>query len=111
MSFAISGLRSAKRPSRPKADNPTLFERNRFITGVTNGFVTFDYRGWHQELFRQRLTPDDVTWACELVGGLTDRQWHDAFRAAGYEPALAERFIRQLQKLIAVGRRLTQSGS
>ena len=93
----------------PRRNDPSLFERNRFITDVTDGFVTFDYHGWHQELFQRRITPEDVAWACELVGGLSDRQWHDAFRAAGYEPAVADRFIGQLQQRIAAGRRLSQT--
>ena len=90
----------------PKRGDPSLFEHNAFITGVKDGFVEFDYHGFHQELFRRRITPDDVTWACELLAGLTDRQWHDAFRAADYEPAVADRFIRLLQQRIADGKQL-----
>ena len=95
----------------PRRGDPLLFARNGFISGVTDGFVTFDYHGWHQELFKRRVTPDDVAWACELVGGLTDRQWQDAFRAGGYDPELADRFISQLQQRIAAGKRLSQNGS
>jgi hypothetical protein len=91
----------------PRRSDPTLFERNAFITGVKDGFVEFDYHGLHQELVRHRITPGDVAWACELLAGLTDRQWHDAFRAGGYESALADRFIRDLQRRIAIGERLS----
>ena len=70
MSFAISEPRSAKPVAiAPRRNDPALFERNRFITGVTDGFVRFDYHGWHQELLQRRITPEDVAWACELVGG------------------------------------------
>ena len=91
----------------PKRSDPSLFERNGFIADVQDGFVRFDYHGFHQELVRHRITPDDVAWACELVAGLTDRQWHDAFRAGGYEPAIADRFIRRIQQRIENGQQLS----
>jgi hypothetical protein len=34
---------------------------------------------------------------------LTDAQWHDAFRAANYADADAERYIRKLKEKIADG--------
>jgi hypothetical protein len=95
----------------PKRGDPSLFERNGFITGVKNGFVEFDYHGFHQELVRHRITPEDVAWACDLVTGLTDRQWHDAFRAGGYEPAIADRFIHRIQQRIADGQQLSEKVS
>jgi hypothetical protein len=80
------------------------------MTGIKDGFVEFNYHGWHQELFRH-ISPDDVRWASELLAGLTDRQWSDAFRAGGYEPAVADRFIRRLHQKIADGRRVGDTGS
>lgn len=88
----------------PLRGNPDIFEREPFITGVKDGFVQFNYHGWHQELFK-RISPDDVVWASELLGQLSDRQWSDAFRAGGFEPAIADRFIRRLHQKIAEGRR------
>jgi hypothetical protein len=41
-----------------------------------------------------------------LLGRLSDRQWQDAFRAGGYEPDVAARFIRVLRHKLEVGRRL-----
>jgi hypothetical protein len=92
----------------PKRSDPRLFEHNRFIKGVKHGFVKFDYHGFHQELIRDRITPADVAWACELLAGLRDRQWHDAFRAGGYEPAIADRFIRRIQQKIEEGKQLSE---
>jgi hypothetical protein len=66
----------------------------------------FDYHGWHQELVRDRISRHDVWWASELLGSLTDRQWDDAFRAGGFEPAVAWKFIHTLHEKIAEGRRL-----
>jgi hypothetical protein len=92
----------------PQRGDPELFEREPFITGIKDGFVTFSYHGWHQELFR-RITPEDVVWASDLLGRLSDRQWADAFRAGGYRPALSSRFIARLHQKIAEGRRLRET--
>jgi hypothetical protein len=90
----------------PKIAAPDLFERNRFITGVKNGFVTFDYHGWHQELVRDRITTGDVRWAANLLSGLADSQWEAAFRAGGFDPQIANRYIRRLKEKIRDGRQL-----
>jgi hypothetical protein len=90
---------------KPKRGDPDLFERQAFITGVRNGFVEFDYHGWHQELLRGRITPQEVRWASDLMSGLSYAQWKDAFRAGGYEPAIADRFIRRMMAKIAEGLR------
>jgi len=91
----------------PKPNNPDVFERRPFIIGVRSGFVEFDYHAVHGSLVQQRITPDDVRWASHLVGRLTASQWNDAFRSAGYEPTVAERFIRRLQQKIREGAALT----
>jgi hypothetical protein len=49
------------------------------------------------------LEPADVRWICERLSALTDAQWHDAFRAGGYAPALAERFVRRMKQKIKEG--------
>ena len=55
-----------------------------------------------------RLTPDDVHWICDKLQRLTDKQWDDAFRAGGYNPQTAARFIKRfkqkIQEGLAVGR-------
>lgn len=85
-------------------NDPAVFERQPFIDGLSNGFVVFPYRGWHQELFRDRITPDDVGWAVRLLSQLTVAQWDDAFRAGGYDPAVAARFKAALQARLAQAR-------
>ena len=91
----------------PKRNDPEIFERNKFIESVHDGFVEFSYHGWHQELFKHRITPDDVRWASELLGKLSDEQWADAFRAGAYEPEVAQRFVKRLKQKIAEGRGLS----
>jgi hypothetical protein len=90
----------------PKRSDPDLFGRLPFIRKVEHGFVKLHYLGWHQELVEHRLTVGDVRWASELLSGLSERQWQDAFRAGGYEPATATRFIRRLHEKIEEGLRL-----
>lgn len=88
----------------PRKNHPESFERHPFILGVDGGFVRFAYNSWYRNLVRERITPDDVTWACNLLAQLSDRQWRDAFRAGGYEPEVADRFIRKLREKIEQGR-------
>ena len=90
----------------PHRNNPDLFDREAFVLGVKDGFVQFNYHGWHQELFR-RIKPGDVQFAIDLLQQLTDRQWHDAFRAGGYPQPTAERFIVRLHQRLDEARRLT----
>ena len=90
----------------PTPNNPAQFERKPFIVGVRNGFVDFGYHAVHSSLVRDRITPDDVRWASGLLSGLTNRQWHDIFRTAGYGAADAERFIRRVTEKIEEGTRI-----
>ncbi len=79
------------------------FEREPFITGTDGPFVRFAYRGRHQELIDHRLTPADVRWTCRRLQRLTDRQWHDAFRAAHYTDEQAARYVDRIRQKIAEG--------
>ena len=53
---------------------------------------------------KDRITPEDVAWVSGLLGRLSDTQWNDAFRAAGYEPENARRFIAKLKEKVDQGR-------
>jgi hypothetical protein len=95
----------------PTRNDPDLFDQQTFIDGVAKGFVSFRYRGWHKELIRDRLAPTDLAWAGRLLGGLSDRQWVDAFRAGGYSPGVADRFIRKLHVNVAQAQYLGAAAS
>jgi hypothetical protein len=95
----------------PKRNDPDIFERHKFISQLHPRYVEFSYHGFHQELYKDRITPGDVQWACDLVGRLTDRQWHDAFATAGYEPSVADRFIAALKTRIDEGRHIEAGAS
>jgi len=73
------------------------FEREPFTDGVRNGFVRFAFRGRHQELL-DHITVDDVKWTSARVLRISDAQWTDAFRAGGYDPPTAGRFLARIKQ-------------
>ena len=89
----------------PKRNDPDVFERQRFILGVHDGVVLFSNHTRFHDVIRG-LTTADVGWASELLSRLSDRQWHDAFRAGGYAPETADRFIRKIRINIAEAQRV-----
>jgi len=89
----------------PPRGDPDVFDKTGFITGVEGGFVRFDYSGRHKALF-EKIKPADVRWVCQRLSALSDAQLQDAFRAAGYPRATADRFIRRLRQKIAEGNQL-----
>jgi hypothetical protein len=96
----------------PRKNHIDSFERMPFILGVNgNGFVEFAYNGWYKNLTRDRITPEDVAWATNLLGQLSDQQMQDAFRAGGYEPDLAGRFIAKIREKIQQGNSLSQAAT
>jgi hypothetical protein len=82
------------------------FERQRFVLGVENGRVQFDYQARHRELL-QDITPADVAWICGILVTISDRQWDDAFRSAAYPKETADRYIGKLKSKIQEGLALT----
>lgn len=87
----------------PRKNHVESFEREPFILGVSNGHVEFAYSAWYRKYVEDRISPADVAWASGLLARLSDRQWHDAFRAGGYEPDVATRFIRTLKEKVQEG--------
>jgi hypothetical protein len=87
------------------------FERQGFIKGVSrDGYVRLDDTRWRHEKLYDQITPDDVRWTCERLSRLTPRQWREAFRAAHYDPLIAERFIHRLQEKVQMGLMLGGTG-
>lgn len=85
----------------PAKNDIDAFEKEPFIDGVENGFVKFAYQGWYKNLSNARITPDEARWAGDLLSRLSEKQWNDAFRAGGFEPGVAARFIAALRAKIA----------
>ena len=90
----------------PRGD-PKVFEETPFIKGMVGQRVRFDYRGRHGRLVDE-MTIADVRWICEKLHRLTDTQWDEAFRAGGYAPEVANRFIRRFKQKIEEGLALGQ---
>jgi len=84
----------------PRGNDAELFERSPFILAFKNGVVEFANRSGYQSLFQEQLTADDTIWAGRLLARLSPRQWQDAFRAGGYTPEAAERFIKKIRSNI-----------
>ena len=87
-------------------NDPELYEKQPFITGIVDGFVEFDYARKERMLTEGRITPAEVAWASNLLARLSDRQWSDAFRAGGYPPDVAARFIKKIRQNIAQGQQI-----
>jgi hypothetical protein len=93
------------RISSPR-NNVDAFADTKFITGINGKYVDFDFHALHGELVRNRITPEDVVWATNLMGKLSERQWQDAFRAGGYDATTAGRFITILRSRVVEGQHL-----
>lgn len=90
----------------PRRGDPVVFERTPFLLGVRDGFARFNYHGRHQELV-QRIRPADLRWMAQLLSRLSDKQWRDAFAAAGYGPTATETFITRIKQKMAEARSLS----
>jgi hypothetical protein len=78
------------------------FEQQGFIKSVAGDRVEFDYSGIYQPIV-DTVTPADVVWTCRLLSQISDEQWNDIFRAGGYAPDIASRYIAKLKSKIAEG--------
>jgi hypothetical protein len=82
------------------------FESQRLLRGVDGNDLEFDYRGIHKPLL-DSVSAGDVLWTCQLLSRITDSQWDDAFRAAGYADHQRRRYVMKIKAKIAEGLRLT----
>lgn len=78
------------------------FESQGFIKQAAGGQVEFDYNGIYGEVVKT-VTAADVVWTSRLLARLSDEQWSDAFRAAGYPPAETARYVAKLKSKVAEG--------
>jgi hypothetical protein len=111
----IGGLGS-KRSKNSLAD----YRLNKFIIGVENGYVKFDYdttpkkMGMFASMFKpsykssqekkeramRTITVDNAKWIGSLLAQLSDEQLRDAFRAAKYDQQTMDGFIAVLRDWI-----------
>jgi hypothetical protein len=76
-------------PSSHTRNVPSDYAKTRFVTGVENGFVRFDYHGKNAGILRD-ITVEQARWIGGLLSRLSDQQIKDAFRAGGYSPEEVE---------------------
>ncbi len=86
------------------------FESQNLIRSVAGDRIEFDYKGIYGGVVAA-VTAADVVWATERLSRLSDAQWNDAFRAGGYPPDIAARYIAKLKSKIAEGMALTKANS
>ena len=75
------------------------FERQGFLKEVKDGRIKFDFTGRHQQLL-EMIRPEDLRWAASRLERLSERQWHDAFRAANYSDEIRDRYLRKIRQKI-----------
>jgi hypothetical protein len=81
------------------------FEEQGFIERADGDRVEFVYRGIHDSLL-DLLTRADVVWMAERMARLTDAQWDDIFRAAGYPEDQRRRYIARIKSKVNEGLKL-----
>ena len=82
------------------------FEQQAFIKRINNGAVEFDYKGIYRDVI-STVTPQHVRWTCDRLSKLSDRQWSDAFRSAGYTTEQTTRYTNKIKEKIAQGLQVT----
>ena len=83
------------------------FESQGFIKRVEGDRVEFFYRGIHGNLV-DTLSRADVVWTCRLMSRLSDTQWLEAFRAAGYSDEQVRRYTAKMKAKVAEGLQLAK---
>jgi hypothetical protein len=85
------------------------FEGSRFIESVEGERVEIAFKYWRARTLRNDVRIRDVRWICERLNRLSEKQWQDAFRAAGYEPPIAGRYVAVIRARIAQGLALKEA--
>jgi len=83
------------------------FEETKLVRSTRDQKVVLDYHGLRADILEE-MEVADVIWGCALLNRLTDAQFSDAFRAAGYDDATTRRFIAKIRAKIAEGLALRQ---
>jgi len=76
------------------------FQNQGFVEAIEGNRVEFDYSGLDEALM-DGVTVADLQWTCGLLSRLSERQWRDAFRAAGYSDQQVTGYTRKIREKIA----------
>jgi hypothetical protein len=87
-----------------KGNDIDEFNREGFIRRVDGNRVEFHFNPLILNLNVTRgIVVDDVLWTCRRLAQLSDRQWSDAFRAAGYTSEEGAAFSNRLRQKVREG--------
>jgi hypothetical protein len=96
--------RSVRYLTLGKGNDIGEFEREGFIRRVDGDHVEFHYNPIILNLNVTRdITVDDVLWTCRRLAQLSERQWRDAFRAAGYSDEQGAAFASRMKQKVREG--------
>jgi hypothetical protein len=77
-----------------------------FVKGVESGAVRWGYEGQRADAVAAGIRVEDVVWALQYLGRITDEQLHAALRASGASPAEEDCFATAVRARIDALRRL-----
>lgn len=81
-------------------NRPDEFVKTKFIKGVENGYVVFNYNGKNQHLLK-KITVAQAKWLGKILSQLTDQQITDAFRAANYSTEVIQGLTEEVKSRIS----------
>ena len=85
-------------------DHLADFQKEGFIREVKDGRVDLYFKpvilNWG---VGDDITVDDVLWTCRRLAKLSDKQWHDAFRSAGYDERETAAYVDKLKHKVREG--------
>ncbi|HEY6332182.1 MAG TPA: hypothetical protein VI756_22835 [Blastocatellia bacterium] len=85
-------------PAGTKGD-PNKYADQKFIDGVENGYVVFNYKGKDPDALKG-ITVENARWMGEMLGQLSDKQLSDAFTGAGYNKKDTAIYVKALKDRI-----------
>jgi len=83
------------------------FESMEFVKGYDGTRARLAYIGPYYRNLYDRHDAADVQWTCDRLDRLTPSQWSEAFRAAGYDPLVAGRYITRIRRKLYDARQAT----
>ena len=80
--------------------NPEGYATDKFISGVKNGEVVFNYSGKDPETLRG-IKVENARWIGDWLAKLSDKQLSDAFTSAGYDLQNVAIYVKAVKDRIA----------
>jgi hypothetical protein len=92
-------------------NNVADFEKQGFVRRAEGDHIEFDVVGREAQALLHSVTIDDVHWVCDLLNHLSQDQMLDAFKAAHYDKATADRYVKKIREKVTQGLALTATSS